>query len=418
MALSVREPRGSSSGTFPLTSLPRASIRRAGGSTRCSRSRRGSVTRSDRTRGRRAPYRASSSTISCSRPTAARCRRAAATRSIRGACSRRHGADAVRMFLIALEPGVAATPLRRDGDSRDRRPLSRHVQERVQRDLRDVRELRMGAVATPIPTRPSGRVDRSLDPVATRERRERACDALLDRYEATHAVNAVMEFFVDDVSNWYVRVNRHRFYDVDTRRQSRSVRDAARSARRRLQAARAVRAVRHRLDASRADGRLGARRAVRARTPSRIDAALESRNERRPDARRRSAAPRAKKRASRCASRSRACCASRRPARTRRLLRRAVAAAGRGAQREAGRVRRRSADDFVTLEAKTEFPHSGEEVRKGDPAAAAAVAALRRRTLLAFERGEKLSVVGGYSDARPRPRGRDDRSGAPRAIWS
>jgi isoleucyl-tRNA synthetase len=44
---------------------------------------------------------------------------------------------------------------------------------------------------------------------------EREADALLERYDATLAARAVMDFFVDDVSNWYVRVNRHRFYDVD-----------------------------------------------------------------------------------------------------------------------------------------------------------------------------------------------------------
>ena len=38
---------------------------------------------------------------------------------------------------------------------------------------------------------------------------------MLERYDATLAARAVMDFFVDDVSNWYVRVNRHRFYDVD-----------------------------------------------------------------------------------------------------------------------------------------------------------------------------------------------------------
>jgi isoleucyl-tRNA synthetase len=45
---------------------------------------------------------------------------------------------------------------------------------------------------------------------------EQRCDQLLREYQATHAVNAVMDFFMDDVSNWYVRLNRHRFYEVDT----------------------------------------------------------------------------------------------------------------------------------------------------------------------------------------------------------
>lgn len=45
---------------------------------------------------------------------------------------------------------------------------------------------------------------------------ERDADDLLEHYDATLAARAIMDFFVDDVSNWYVRLNRHRFYDVAT----------------------------------------------------------------------------------------------------------------------------------------------------------------------------------------------------------
>jgi isoleucyl-tRNA synthetase len=44
---------------------------------------------------------------------------------------------------------------------------------------------------------------------------EREADDLLGRYEATNAAKAVMTFFDEDVSKWYVRQSRHRFYDVD-----------------------------------------------------------------------------------------------------------------------------------------------------------------------------------------------------------
>ncbi|MDB4871415.1 MAG: Isoleucyl-tRNA synthetase [Gemmatimonadales bacterium] len=44
---------------------------------------------------------------------------------------------------------------------------------------------------------------------------EREADELLGRYEATNAAKAVMNFFDEDVSKWYVRQSRHRFYDVD-----------------------------------------------------------------------------------------------------------------------------------------------------------------------------------------------------------
>ena len=44
---------------------------------------------------------------------------------------------------------------------------------------------------------------------------EREADAALERYDATTAARLVMTFFVDDVSNWYVRLTRPRYYDID-----------------------------------------------------------------------------------------------------------------------------------------------------------------------------------------------------------
>ena len=44
---------------------------------------------------------------------------------------------------------------------------------------------------------------------------EREADELLARYEATTAAKSVMTFFDEDVSKWYVRQSRHRFYDVE-----------------------------------------------------------------------------------------------------------------------------------------------------------------------------------------------------------
>ena len=44
---------------------------------------------------------------------------------------------------------------------------------------------------------------------------EAEADKMLERYEATNAAKAVMTFFDEDVSKWYVRQSRHRFYDVD-----------------------------------------------------------------------------------------------------------------------------------------------------------------------------------------------------------
>ncbi|MEO7362913.1 MAG: DUF5915 domain-containing protein, partial [Gemmatimonadaceae bacterium] len=45
---------------------------------------------------------------------------------------------------------------------------------------------------------------------------EKEADDLMTAYDATVAVRAVMKFFDDDVSKWYVRLSRNRFYEVDT----------------------------------------------------------------------------------------------------------------------------------------------------------------------------------------------------------
>ena len=91
---------------------------------------------------------------------------------------------------------------------------------------------------------------------------EREIDERLERYDATAAARALMDFVVDDVSNWYVRLNRARFYDVDSGGQPSGLRDAARGARRGHAAAGAVRAVRERLDPPRAHGHLRAPRTI------------------------------------------------------------------------------------------------------------------------------------------------------------
>ena len=43
---------------------------------------------------------------------------------------------------------------------------------------------------------------------------ERDVDALLQAFDATAAAKTLMSFVVDDVSNWYVRRSRARFYEV------------------------------------------------------------------------------------------------------------------------------------------------------------------------------------------------------------
>ncbi|HEY8311191.1 MAG TPA: DUF5915 domain-containing protein, partial [Gemmatimonadaceae bacterium] len=222
---------------------------------------------------------------------------------------------------------------------------------------------------------------------------EDRCDGLLREYQATHAVNAVIDFFMDDVSNWYVRLNRHRFYDVET--------DDNRAA---FATLHEILTVTCRLLAPFAPfvsdwihteltgGSVHLAPYVRPQQ-TRIDAGLD------------------------------------------RAMGdvRSLATIGRAAREEAGiKVRQplasmlcvlpdhaaddllrslvpllmselnvkrvdfaTSADDFVTLEAKPNFRTLGKKFGKDTPAAAAAVAALGSGTLVSFERGETVSVSAG-----------------------
>lgn len=126
----------------------------------------------------------------------------------------RHGADAVRIFLIASSQ--IWLPRKFDEDA---------IRETVGRFLLTFKNVYSGIFAT---YASFGWTPSDEDPL-TAERPlidrwilsrlstvEQTCDELLDEYSPTHAVNAVMDFFVGDVSNWYVRLNRHRFYEVDT----------------------------------------------------------------------------------------------------------------------------------------------------------------------------------------------------------
>ena len=340
VALSVRESRRWSRRSSRRTSSPRAWTRRADGSTRCSRSRRGSATRCRTTATTTAaPYRAvvvndlvldADGREDVEEPRQRR-------RPVGGdrAARRRRGAAVPRR----VEQGVGAARFDESVIREQARALPAHAQERLQRHLRAVRELRLVAVGGGSARRRDRPVIDRWMLVAARDGRARRSTSAARAYDATAAARAIMEFVDDDVANWYVRLNRARFYDVDARGQPRRVRDAARGARRRVPAARAVRAVRERLDASRADGR---RRCTSRRSSRRgCDAGrrdARARDGARSGRSRSSGARRARRRGSRCASRCRGWFASRRMSSAGGARAACCRCCG-GAQREAGRVR-------------------------------------------------------------------------------
>jgi isoleucyl-tRNA synthetase len=126
----------------------------------------------------------------------------------------RHGADAVRLFLIASSQ--VWVPRRFDES------MIREMAGRFFLTLKNVysgifaQYANFGWSPSEADPAPGERpvVDRwMLSRLATIERE---IDERLEQFDATAAARALMDFVVDDVSNWYVRLNRSRFYDVDT----------------------------------------------------------------------------------------------------------------------------------------------------------------------------------------------------------
>jgi isoleucyl-tRNA synthetase len=125
----------------------------------------------------------------------------------------RHGVDAVRLFFVASSNVWV-----------ERKFDERVISEQAGRFLRTFKNVYSGIFAQyanfgwapsdqdpPVAARPL--IDRWL--VRRVARLERVVDEALDQYDATTAARAIIEFVDDDLANWYVRVNRSRFYDVD-----------------------------------------------------------------------------------------------------------------------------------------------------------------------------------------------------------
>ncbi len=126
----------------------------------------------------------------------------------------RHGADAVRLFLVASSQ--VWVPRRFDENA---------IRETAGRFLLTFRNVYNGIFAQyanfgwqpstddpAVADRPA--LDRWILSRLTRVEQE--VNRHLDTYDATSAARRVMQFMDDDVSKWYVRQSRARFYDIDS----------------------------------------------------------------------------------------------------------------------------------------------------------------------------------------------------------
>ena len=124
-----------------------------------------------------------------------------------------YGVDAVRLFLVASAD--VSVPRKFD---------ERAIREQAVRFLLTLRNVYSGMFAqyanfgwapssADPPVADRAPLDRwMLSRLATVEQ---DVDAALERYDATGAARLLMRFVDDDVANWYVRLSRGRFYEVD-----------------------------------------------------------------------------------------------------------------------------------------------------------------------------------------------------------
>jgi isoleucyl-tRNA synthetase len=126
----------------------------------------------------------------------------------------KYGVDAVRLFFVASSN--VWVPRRFD---------ERAIREQAGRFLLTLKNIYSGIFAQyanfgwtpseldpPIDRRPA--LDRWV--LGRLAAVERAVDDSLQHYQATDAARAIIEFVDDDLANWYVRLSRARFYDVDS----------------------------------------------------------------------------------------------------------------------------------------------------------------------------------------------------------
>ncbi len=125
-----------------------------------------------------------------------------------------YGADAVRLFLVASSD--VSVPRKFD---------ERAIREQAVRFLLTLKNVYSGMFAQ---YANYGWAPSAADPaVADRPPMDRwmlsrlaeveqQVDGALERYDATAAARLLIRFVDDDVANWYVRLSRARFYDVDT----------------------------------------------------------------------------------------------------------------------------------------------------------------------------------------------------------
>jgi len=120
------------------------------------------------------------------------------------------GADALRWYLFTVSPPWVPTKFDREGVKEVLRKFLGTLTNTYSFFVMyaNIDNFKPGEYNIPVDKRPE--IDRWL--ISTRNSLVKHVNYLLERYDVTKAARAIQDFVIDDLSNWYVRRNRRRFW--------------------------------------------------------------------------------------------------------------------------------------------------------------------------------------------------------------
>ncbi|MCD6115449.1 isoleucine--tRNA ligase [bacterium] len=120
------------------------------------------------------------------------------------------GADALRWYLFTVSPPWVPTKFDREGVKEVLRKFLGTLANTYSFFVMyaNIDNFKPGEYNIPVDKRPE--IDRWL--ISARNSLVKNVNKLLERYDVTKAARAIQEFAIDDLSNWYVRRNRRRFW--------------------------------------------------------------------------------------------------------------------------------------------------------------------------------------------------------------
>lgn len=120
-----------------------------------------------------------------------------------------YGADPLRWYLYTVSPPWVPTRFDQDGVAEVQRKFFGTLMNTTSFFILYA-NIDQFDYQQPIPVEKRTEIDRWL--LSTRNELVDVVNAYLERFEVTKATRAIQDFLIDDVSNWYVRRNRRRFW--------------------------------------------------------------------------------------------------------------------------------------------------------------------------------------------------------------